>query len=253
MLQFSSKCRISIALTKQPSAYYLEYLREFCENIDSLPPKETMRAGLETMGLVDEKNPNLSCTGNILFSDLVAKLINGKKGREPNVCYIRFLSLIIEHLLGEGYKNYKLTTFKPYHILAASFKTSKASEVALISHMLKVVNISIEHEQTLILSSEKVNANNITNKSLYGTAVQSIEQPKTPTGRKPKKKKIPSSSERKNSHYARRSKTKETVINTQHTEESVATVDTTQSLNASESGKELKNRLDTVDAEMVIV
>ncbi|GKB12339.1 hypothetical protein Tco_0846262 [Tanacetum coccineum] len=116
--------------------------------------------------------------------------------------------------------------------------------------MLKVVNISIEHEQTLILSSEKVNANNITNKSLYGTAVQSIEQPKTPTGRKPKKKKIPSSSERKNSHYARRSKTKETVINTQHTEESVATVDTTQSLNASESGKELKNRLDTVDAEM---
>ncbi|GKE14047.1 hypothetical protein Tco_1421624, partial [Tanacetum coccineum] len=80
--------------------------------------------------------------GNILFSDIVVKLTTGKKGREPNICYTRYLSLIIEHLLGKNYKNDKLKTFKPYQILATSFKKPSASEVPLISHTLKVEIIS---------------------------------------------------------------------------------------------------------------
>ncbi|GJZ05368.1 hypothetical protein Tco_0538643 [Tanacetum coccineum] len=191
---WSAKKQISVSMSSV----------EADENIDSLPPKETMRAGLETLGLVDEKNPNLSSIDLVNSSPLRIRYFSP---------IWRVLMLhIVKCLGGKGYKNYKLTTFKPYHILDASFKTSKASEVALISHMLKVVNISIEHEQPLILSSEKVNANNINDKSLYGTAVQSVEQPKAPTGRKPKKKKILSSSKPKNSHYVRRSKTKETVL-----------------------------------------
>ncbi|GJZ77686.1 hypothetical protein Tco_0642358 [Tanacetum coccineum] len=163
MLQFLSICCISTALTKQPSAYYLEYLKEFWYSV------ETIRAGLETLRLFDEKNPDLlstdlvnlsllriryfspiwrvlmlhvvKCLGgmhgshdqininqqviayslcwglnadidNILFFDLVATLVNGKKGREQNVCYTRFLSHI-EHLLGDAYKNDKLKLLNP--------------------------------------------------------------------------------------------------------------------------------------------
>nr|GEY61818.1 hypothetical protein [Tanacetum cinerariifolium] len=113
---------------------------------EALPSKETVRDGLATLGLVDEKKPNLTsidlinssllriryfssiwrvlmmhivkCLGGmrglhdhlninkqviaynliwglnvdigiILFSNLVVKLVNGKKGREPNICYTR--------------------------------------------------------------------------------------------------------------------------------------------------------------------
>ncbi|GJY37744.1 hypothetical protein Tco_0424108 [Tanacetum coccineum] len=42
---------------------------KYSENYEALPPKETVRASLATLG-------------NILLSDLVAKIVNGKKGRE---------------------------------------------------------------------------------------------------------------------------------------------------------------------------
>ncbi|GKD73059.1 hypothetical protein Tco_1331341, partial [Tanacetum coccineum] len=64
---------------------------------------------------------------------------------------------------------------------------------------------------------------------------------------------IPSSSEPKTSHYVRISKTKETVADTQHVEDSVATADTTNSLDASESVEELRNRLEANDATKVTV
>ncbi|GKG20704.1 hypothetical protein Tco_0380505, partial [Tanacetum coccineum] len=134
---------------------------------------------------------------NIIFSDLVAKLHNRKKGRETKVCYIRFLSLIIERLLGENYKNGKLTSFKPHHISATSFKTPSASEVALTYHMLKVAQISKEPKETLILPSKGVNTSNIINKSLFGTNVQPVGQSKASTDKRSKKKKNPSSSDPK--------------------------------------------------------
>ncbi|GJX64780.1 hypothetical protein Tco_0299123 [Tanacetum coccineum] len=103
-----SKCCVSNALTKQPSTYYYEYHREFwysaevdttytitfnlscfdkplsfnlgdfssitelkySENYDTLPLKETVRAGLATLGLVDEKNLDLSSTNLVNSSPL---------------------------------------------------------------------------------------------------------------------------------------------------------------------------------------
>ncbi|GKB97654.1 hypothetical protein Tco_0983791 [Tanacetum coccineum] len=80
--------------------------------------------------------------GNIIFSDLVTELQDGKEGREPN---------------------------KPL-----------ASEVALTSHMLKVPKLSNEPKQSLILPSEEVNADDTIDKSLSGTNVQPYaEEPVT--------------------------------------------------------------------------
>ncbi|GKD04839.1 hypothetical protein Tco_1179813 [Tanacetum coccineum] len=68
MLQFLSNSCISTALTKQPSVYYSKYLREFwyttkrSENFVPLTPKETVRAGLATLGLVDENDPSILST-----------------------------------------------------------------------------------------------------------------------------------------------------------------------------------------------
>ncbi|GJR69565.1 hypothetical protein Tco_0015630 [Tanacetum coccineum] len=76
--------------------------------------------------------------GNIIFSDLIAKLQNGKKGSEPNVCYTRFLSLMIEHLL--------------------------------------VAKLLPEPEETLILPSGGVNADDTADKSLSETDVQLVHE-----------------------------------------------------------------------------
>ncbi|GJX06156.1 hypothetical protein Tco_0194088, partial [Tanacetum coccineum] len=104
-----------------------------------------------------------------------------------------------------NYMNKNLTTFKPHHIIAASFnKISSASEVTLIFYMLKVAKLStIEPEKTLLLSSGEVNADSTADKSLSETVVQSTTQPKAPTDKKSKKKKIPYSSKPKISHYIR--------------------------------------------------
>nr|GEW81909.1 hypothetical protein [Tanacetum cinerariifolium] len=52
-----------------------------------------------------------------------------------------------------------------------------------------------------------------------------------------------------NQQHVSRSKSKETVVDTRYAEESVATSNTTQSLDASELAEELRNQLDTADAE----
>ncbi|GKC72455.1 hypothetical protein Tco_1118338 [Tanacetum coccineum] len=229
MLQFLSNSCISTALTKQPSAYYAEYsgnsstLRSglnYSKNYVSVPSKEIVRAGLETLGLVDENNPTLSSTslrshcliwglnvdiGNIIFSDFVAKFQSGKKGKEPNVCYTIFLSLMIEHLLGENYKNDELTSFNPHTISAASFEKPLASKVALTSHMLKVAKLLLEPEETFILPFGGVNVDDTNDKSLFGTAVQRVTQSKAPTDNKFKKKKTPASTKPKTSKIVRES------------------------------------------------
>ncbi|GKD42786.1 hypothetical protein Tco_1267431 [Tanacetum coccineum] len=101
MLQFLSNSCVSVALTKQPSAYYSKYLWEFwytaeadtttstitftlssfdkplsfnlddfstiidlkhSKNLVPLPPKETVKAALATLGLVDENDTSISST-----------------------------------------------------------------------------------------------------------------------------------------------------------------------------------------------
>nr|GEX19534.1 hypothetical protein [Tanacetum cinerariifolium] len=112
MLSFLSKCCIDIALTIQPSAIYVEYLREFwytlevdetaktitfllssiekpltftqdefifsislpiCRNAIHLPPKETVRTGIATLGLFYKDKPSLSSTDFINSSPLKIK------------------------------------------------------------------------------------------------------------------------------------------------------------------------------------
>ncbi|GKE52434.1 hypothetical protein Tco_1487590, partial [Tanacetum coccineum] len=99
MLKFLKKCHIFVALTKQPSAYYARFLREFWYTIKAdmatksitftlshldkpltfildtfssviglksnepsvlVPQKEIVKAGLETLGLFDKDDPSLS-------------------------------------------------------------------------------------------------------------------------------------------------------------------------------------------------
>ncbi|GJS50922.1 hypothetical protein Tco_0624284 [Tanacetum coccineum] len=259
MLSFLSNYCISTALTRQSSATYVEYLKEFwytveeefisaiglpvCTNVVSLPLKETVRAGLATLGLFDKDKPYLSSfvlvnssplkikyftptwrifmqyigleidIGTIIFSNLVHKLQNRKKPREANICYTRFLSLIFEKLLGENYINNALTFVKRYTISATSFQTPLASEVPLTSHMLKVAKLFQELEQSLILSFEKVNADDGADK---------VVLPKTQ------------------------------VAETQPAEETVATADATKSLEASESAEEQVNQPKTAEAKKVL-
>nr|GEU38604.1 hypothetical protein [Tanacetum cinerariifolium] len=177
----------------------------------------------------------------IIFSDLVHKLQNRKKNEEANICYTRFLSLIFEKLLGENYINDALTFVKPHTISAASFQKPLASEVALTSHMLKVAKLFQDPEQSLILSSEKMNADDDADKSLSRTTVQPITQPKAPTDLKPQKMRILPSSKLKSSYKVRVILSKKQVIETQHAEETVATADVTQSLEAFESVEEQDN------------
>ncbi|GJR45894.1 hypothetical protein Tco_1313997 [Tanacetum coccineum] len=126
---------------------------------------------------------------------------------------IRFLSLSIEHLLGNAYKNGKLKTFKPHHISATSFKTLSVNEVALIPHILKV--------------------------------------PKSSIDKKLRKKKIPSSSNPKSSKNVRQSKPKKIVDDSHNTKESVATADATKILEASESAEELRNQPKPADTKKI--
>ncbi|GJZ60604.1 hypothetical protein Tco_0616420, partial [Tanacetum coccineum] len=69
--------------------------------------------------------------------------------------------------------------------------------------MLKVAKLSQEPELSLILSSEKVNADDTADKSSSRTFVQPVTQPKAPTDLKSKKKKILPSSKPKSSYKVR--------------------------------------------------
>nr|GEU78568.1 retrovirus-related Pol polyprotein from transposon TNT 1-94 [Tanacetum cinerariifolium] len=114
MLSFLLSCCINKALTLQPSTMYVEYLQEFwytieveeetntitfslswgdeplsftqkefistiglpfCKNHVPPPPKETVRAGLATLGLLDKDKPTLSSTVLVNSSPLKMKVI----------------------------------------------------------------------------------------------------------------------------------------------------------------------------------
>ncbi|GKA64015.1 uncharacterized mitochondrial protein-like protein [Tanacetum coccineum] len=297
ILQFLSKGCIFVALAKQPSPYYLKYLREFwytteadittnsitftlsnfnkplsfdldvfstiiglknSGNFVPLPPKETMKAGLETMGLINENDTTISSTDLVnlsslkmkcfsskwrvlmryiikwldidisktLFSDLIVQLhhVTGKKERKSNICYTRFLSLVIEHLLGKAYINENLKTFKPHQITASTFKPTFKNEVPLKAHMCNVAELSPEPIKSLIQPSKDVNTDDSADKSLSGTSVQLVTQSKAPTNKKTKRKRILPSSKPKISKV---------------------------SISASESAEEQGNQLKPANAEKV--
>ncbi|GJZ33970.1 hypothetical protein Tco_0579406 [Tanacetum coccineum] len=173
---------------------------------------------------------------NILFSNLIVQFhpLTGKKERKSNICYTIYLSLIIEHLLGDAYLNENLKTLKPHHITTSSFKPTFKNEVSLMAHVCKVANISPEPIKYLIHSSEDVNTDDTADKSLSETTVQPITQLKAPTDKKTKRKRIPPSSKPEASKIVRESPPKEQAIDSQPAKEPVVTADITQSLGASD-------------------
>nr|GEV62598.1 hypothetical protein [Tanacetum cinerariifolium] len=216
---------ISTALTKQPSAYYSKYLREFgillSENFSSLPLKETVRAALATLGLVEEKDPSFSSTALVNSSPLriryfspiwrvlmvyIVKSMDGMQGshdqlniKQQMIAYNLCWGLDI--YIGSVYKNNKLKTFKPHHISITTFK------------------------------------------------IPSALKPKAPTDKKSRRKKNPSSSQPKTLKIVRESSRIKQVTATQHVEEPVSTADTTKSVDAFESAEVLGNRPKPTDVE----
>nr|GEU37329.1 hypothetical protein [Tanacetum cinerariifolium] len=130
-----------------------------------------------------------------------------------------------------------------------SKETPLASKVTLTSHMLKVAKLFQDPKQYLILSFEKVNANDGANKSSSGTIMQPVTQPKAPTDLKLNKKKIPPSFKLKSSHKARVILPKNQVADTQLAEETVATTDATKILDTSKLVEEQVNQPKTIEAK----
>ncbi|GJR19874.1 hypothetical protein Tco_0968401 [Tanacetum coccineum] len=138
---------------------------------------------------------------------------------------------------------------KPHQITASSFKPSTTSEVPLTSYMLQVAKKFDQPEKSLILPSVEVNVEDTIDKSLSMTTVHHVSQSKAKTNKRPKKKKIQSSSDPKVSKDVRVPSLKKLVAETQHVEETLATADATHGIHAYESEKELGNQPKTTEAK----
>ncbi|GKA78044.1 hypothetical protein Tco_0784581 [Tanacetum coccineum] len=139
---------------------------------------------------------NLRFEGSSIKRRVLSTLIssNGTCKLASAKHFFRFLSLMIEKLIGENYNNNDLTLLKPYTISAASFKKPLAYEVVLTSYMLKVAKLLNEPEKSLILPYVEVNVDDVVDKSLSETNVQPFTQPKAKTNKKSRKKKSQKSS-----------------------------------------------------------
>ncbi|GJZ76661.1 hypothetical protein Tco_0641333, partial [Tanacetum coccineum] len=123
-----------------------------------------------------------------------------------------------------------------------SFKPTLENEVLLMAHMCTVANLSPEPIKSLIPPSGEVNADDSADKSSSETSVQPVTQPKAPTDKKPRKKKIPSSTKPKSSKQVRDVPPKKQVVETQPAEEPVATANITQRGRGKSKGYPRPNR-----------
>ncbi|GJU13626.1 hypothetical protein Tco_1136022 [Tanacetum coccineum] len=146
-----------------------------------------------------------------------------KKERKSNICYTRYLSLIMEHLLGENYINENLKTLKPHHITTSTFKLTLKNEVPLTAHMCNMAKLSLDPIKSLFPPFGEVNADDLADKSLSGTSVQPVTQPKAPTDKRSKKKKNPSSSHLRTFKIIRESSPLTQATDSRHAEEIVVT------------------------------
>ncbi|GJX02546.1 hypothetical protein Tco_0186459 [Tanacetum coccineum] len=186
----------------------LEYSKEYV----SLPDHEAMKDAIATLEGADD----LFDIVGVLYGDLISKLtVRGKKGREKNICYTRYLSLVMEHLMGKDYTNNNLTPTKSFQITSATFKKPTSSKVPLTSHTCKVAKLDDEPQVT---SSEGANIETSGAMSLSGTS----EHPASVQKAKPDKKR-------------------------RHAEGTEVTTDTTKSLDASMSVEEQENQPQTAD------
>nr|GFA53363.1 retrovirus-related Pol polyprotein from transposon TNT 1-94 [Tanacetum cinerariifolium] len=154
-------------------------------------------------------------------------------------------NFIRDHILKEDIELY----FVPIDLQLADIFTKPLAKPSFTRLVDELAKLSQEPESYLILSSEKVNADETIDKSSSRTSVQPVTQPKAPTDLKPKTKKIPPSSKPNSSYNVRVILPKTQVGETQHVEETVATVDATKSLDTSESAEEQVNHPRTAEAE----
>ncbi|GJX46833.1 retrovirus-related pol polyprotein from transposon TNT 1-94 [Tanacetum coccineum] len=153
-----------------------------------IPPKETMKTGLATLGLVDEDHPSFSSS----------YLINSSPGSHYQLNV-----------------NQQTTAYR----LCWGLNIDIADILSFTRAYL-----------VFIPPSGEVNADDTTNKSLSETSVPPVTQPKAPTTKRPRNKKILSSTQ------------------PEHAEEFVVTTDATKSLDASESAEVQGNQPKTDDA-----
>ncbi|GJX11394.1 hypothetical protein Tco_0201253 [Tanacetum coccineum] len=145
MLSFLSNCSICTALTKEPSAMYVEYLKDFWYTAK-----------------VDDATKDISFSLSLF---------------ENQLSFTRF-----DFLTAIGLTDSKTVMPLPpkgtikagLATLASSFQTPSVSEVSLTSHMLKVAKLSKEPDEYLILPSKEVNAKESPDKSQSGTNVQPL-------------------------------------------------------------------------------
>ncbi|GJU69137.1 hypothetical protein Tco_1255396 [Tanacetum coccineum] len=215
----------------------LEYSKEYV----SFPDHEAMKDAIATLGLSNRKDSDLSSSNlahssplrlryfsstwkglnidiaGVLYDDLISKLTaRGKKGREKNICYMRYLSLVMEHLMGKDYTNNNLTPTKSFQITSATFKKPTSSKVPLTSHKRKVAKLDNE----LQVTSSK-GANIETSSAMYLS--RTSKHPASVQKAKPNKKR-------------------------RHAEGTEVTTNTTKSLDASMSAEEQENQPQTADA-----
>ncbi|GJV43008.1 hypothetical protein Tco_1427544 [Tanacetum coccineum] len=155
--------------------YGLEYLKEYVSLLDHEAVKDAIvTLGLRNQGSHDQLNVHQQmiayalCWGlnidiaGVLYDDLISKLsARGKQGREKNICYTRYMSLVMEHLLGKDYVNNELNPTKSFMITNATFKKSTLPKVPLTSHMRKVAKLDEDplitpFKETHIEASEDV-------------------------------------------------------------------------------------------------
>ncbi|GJU63057.1 hypothetical protein Tco_1244892 [Tanacetum coccineum] len=115
-----------------------------------------------------------------------------------------------------------------------------------------LTSTELEPDESLILPSEKVNAEATADKSQSGTNVQPLYQPKAPTAKKSKKKKIISLTQQKVSNDSREMNPPSITTHIQGTEEFVVIAVPIQSLEASVTVEVQDNQLKAADTTEVL-
>ncbi|GKB30061.1 hypothetical protein Tco_0869462 [Tanacetum coccineum] len=110
----------------------------------------------------------------------------------------------------------------------------------------------MQRRKNLMRLSE-VNVDDTADKSLSRAFVQSVTKPKALTDLKTKKKRIPPSSKPKSPYKVKVILPKKQVAETQHPKVTVATVDFTKSLVASELAEDQVNQPTAAEAEKVTI
>ncbi|GKA98431.1 hypothetical protein Tco_0826368 [Tanacetum coccineum] len=227
------------ALTLQPIAMYVEYLKEFWYTLEVEEETKTITF------LLSWWDKPLSFTQDEFISAIGLPICRDDVPLPPKETIRAGLATL-------DYVSNDLTLVKPHTITAASFQKLLASEVTLTSHMLKVAKLSEEPEQSFLSPFGEVNDDDTADKSLSKAFVQPVTQSKATTDLKKKKKKIPPSSKPKSPYKVRVILPKKQVAETQHAEVTVATTDATKSLEAFELAEEQGNQPSADEAEKVL-